>query len=100
MRWAVVIDGIVDNVVLWDGDKTIWLPPDGATMVPVDDAPEVGSGWTYRSRAKVKFTPPAEPETDPLASARAVIEAQADPNTPNPSTDALLTALAQLALES
>lgn len=34
-RYAVVENGIVINVVLWDGTTT-WQPPEGATLVRSD----------------------------------------------------------------
>lgn len=34
-RYAVVQDGVVTNVVLWDGVSD-WQPPEGATLVQSD----------------------------------------------------------------
>ncbi len=31
-RYAVVRDGVVENVVLWDGESD-WAPPEGSTLV-------------------------------------------------------------------
>jgi hypothetical protein len=33
--YAVVENGVVVNLVLWDGDTAIWQPPEGSTAVPV-----------------------------------------------------------------
>ena len=55
--YAVVdSDGLVVNVVLWDGEPTKWTPPDGCTLVPLPYVTEDdgyrrytgGIGWTYR----------------------------------------------------
>jgi hypothetical protein len=44
MRHAVVRDGVVENVVEWNGDSE-WTPPEGATVVAATDS--VGVGWSY-----------------------------------------------------
>lgn len=45
--YAVVEGGIVTNVIVWDGDETNWTPPEGATMVLVEDGmvPHIGLGY-------------------------------------------------------
>ena len=48
--WAVVVDGLVIDVVIWDGESE-WTPPDGAELVKLVDAPGVGIGWTYNPKA-------------------------------------------------
>lgn len=35
MRYVVVRDGIVENVILWDGEAD-WTPPEGTTAVQSD----------------------------------------------------------------
>ena len=37
--WIVIINGIVDNRVLWDGNTETWQPPAGVTMVREADLP-------------------------------------------------------------
>ncbi|RXF67677.1 hypothetical protein [Hansschlegelia zhihuaiae] len=54
-RYAVVIDGVVDNVVLWDGEAD-WSP-DGGDAVRCGD--EVEIGWTYEGGA---FRAPPRPD--------------------------------------
>lgn len=44
MRYAIVVDGIVTNVVLWDGEAT-WQT-DGES-VPLPDGSPVGIGWSW-----------------------------------------------------
>lgn len=44
-RYALVSEGVVVNVVLWDGDTRTWSPPEGTVAVKCSD--EVGVGWTF-----------------------------------------------------
>lgn len=56
-KYALVKDGTVENVILWDGvpyapatdeaPATGWNPPDGYTALPLEDDSSVGPGWTY-----------------------------------------------------
>lgn len=54
-RYAIIIEGVVNNVCLWDGDETKWQPPQGSvTRALVNDEPvNPGHSWT----AKGGFTP-------------------------------------------
>lgn len=46
MRYAVLVEGIVTNIVLWDGSPSTWTPPAGATMVAIGDEPcDIGWRW-------------------------------------------------------
>lgn len=59
-RYAMIKDGVVHNVCLWDGDTTKWQPPEDMTVLP---APEnIGVGWSY---ADGQWTEPAP--TDPAS---------------------------------
>jgi len=61
MRHAIIKNGLVTNVVLWD-KQTDWTPPEGAEVVALDDGTPAGPGWTYDGTT---FTPPPpEPELD------------------------------------
>lgn len=42
-RYAVVRDGAVINIAVWDGVSE-WTPPEGDTAIECPD--EVGIGWT------------------------------------------------------
>lgn len=59
-RWAIVINGVVENVCLWDGiefsaeNPTAWRPPEGATMINVQNT-FCGPGWLWDG---VQFSPP------------------------------------------
>jgi hypothetical protein len=51
-HWAVIADGVVSDVVVWDGESD-WTPPEGTTLESLADWPEVGIGWTYNPKATV-----------------------------------------------
>lgn len=57
MRYAVIIDEVVVNVVEWDGE-TPWQAPDGSTVVPAED-PSIQIGVGYVDGAVVD---PEDPE--------------------------------------
>ena len=45
MRYAMIKDGVVQNICLWDGDLNTWTPPEDMTVIA---APEnIGVGWSY-----------------------------------------------------
>lgn len=44
-RYAIVKDGVVVNLCLWDGDENKWTPPEGAVAVKVPAGVDVG--WLY-----------------------------------------------------
>lgn len=54
-NYAVIINGVVANVVVWDG-KSEWIPPEGETVPLADNG---GIGWSYSDG---RFSPPPEPE--------------------------------------
>ena len=58
-RYAMVRDGKVENVVLWDGDSKTWQPPAGVEMVKSDDAAP-GDGYDDKDGS---FTPAPSPPT-------------------------------------
>ena len=51
MRYAIIKDGVVENVIAWDGEAA-YDPGEGFEAVRTDDAQ---IGWTYDGEA---FTPP------------------------------------------
>lgn len=61
-RYALVCDGAVTNVVLWDGESE-WAIPDGCELVALTDDQLVNPGDTYDGQS---FT--ANPTTVPVAS--------------------------------
>lgn len=58
-RYAMIRGGVVENVVLWDGE-TDWNP--GADWTVTDCPSEVGPGWTYEGG---EFIPPPIVEPEP-----------------------------------
>lgn len=54
-KYAVVVNGIVTNTVVWDG-KNDWKPTEGDAVPLSGDA---GIGWGY---SEGTFSPPPEPE--------------------------------------
>jgi hypothetical protein len=59
-RYAIVEDGVVTNIVEWDGNEEKWSPPDGADLFEASDA--VGPGWRLSSG---ELAPPAQ-ESPPV----------------------------------
>jgi len=53
MKYAIVIDGKVDNIVEWDG-KTDYKPE--GELVKLKDDQVVSIGWAYKDK---KFVDPA-----------------------------------------
>lgn len=56
MRWAIVIGGVVDNLVLWDGSSD-WTPPKGSQAIQVSEGQPCGIGWTWDGTS---FSEPVE----------------------------------------
>lgn len=46
MRYAVILNGLVINVVLWDGEEP-WHPGDDVSAIDCPD--EVGIGWLWNA---------------------------------------------------
>ena len=47
MRWALVVGGVVENIIIWDGDTSRWQPPAGSQVVAVAAGQACSIGWTY-----------------------------------------------------
>lgn len=60
MRYALLIDGVVVNVVLWDGESEY---AENGELVPCPD--EVSVGWTL---AAGQWVAPPEPEAPEIPS--------------------------------
>ncbi|MHB9833813.1 hypothetical protein Q8F57_003140 [Paraburkholderia terrae] len=58
-NYAIVQDGMVINVVVWDGNTEEWQPPEGTTAVLVTD--ETGPAYIGFPYADGHFTPPPPP---------------------------------------
>jgi hypothetical protein len=44
-RYAIVKNGIVENIILWDGNPETWAPPEWVLMVPVNAGAVIGGTW-------------------------------------------------------
>jgi hypothetical protein len=72
MRYALVKDGQVVNVILWDGET----PFDAdSTPVLIPDELAVGPGWSYDGTS---WTAPAVEEVPPPTEDPAVVQAKQD----------------------
>lgn len=69
MKYAIIRDTLVENVVLWDGE-TEWQPPEGTTIVELGDT-IAGPGFTYDGTT---FTAPPEPEPETVEPFDATVE--------------------------
>jgi len=45
--YAIVESGVVNNVVLWDGDTATWQPPAGAQAVLLSSPAQAMIGYIY-----------------------------------------------------
>ncbi len=64
----MVLNGIVDNVCLWDGDTASWQPPPEYTMVPIPEGSQASIGWGWDG---TDFIPPESTTTqDPALLAQ------------------------------
>ena len=60
--YAVVVDGLCVNIIVWDGN-TAYHPGDDAELVKLEDGGPGGIGWTYNPKAtKNKWIAPPQPE--------------------------------------
>lgn len=56
--YAIVEDELVTNVIVWDGDESIWSPPEGATAIAIPEGNSVEIGDAY---ADGNFSSPLSP---------------------------------------
>jgi hypothetical protein len=45
--YAIVSNGVVVNIIVWDGDNSNWQPPSGSQAIPVPADIQMGMGSTY-----------------------------------------------------
>lgn len=55
-NYAVIENGVVINVILWDGETPLGLP-NGQTTVLIPDGSPAWIGWGYDG---TEFTPPSQ----------------------------------------
>lgn len=56
--YAVVENGVVSNLVLWDGNSD-WTPPTGTSAYALPDGSSVGLGWSTGDG--IHYVPPQAP---------------------------------------
>lgn len=59
MRYAIIVDGIIANIILWDGNTENWQPEEGVDAVLIPEDTDARIGGTY---ADGVFSPPPNPE--------------------------------------
>lgn len=64
MRYAIVSNSLVTNVVIWDG-KAEWSPPKGSQLIPAEDATSPGDTWdgTRFTKPLLAPLPPVVPSS-------------------------------------
>lgn len=85
-RYAVVCDGEVTNVCMWDG-KSAWDPGEGCTVHKLPDDSPAGVGWTRAGNGRFvapKDEPAPEPQAVPVtvdpAALAAFVQAVTNPD--------------------
>lgn len=63
MRYAIIRNGLVENVCEWDGEST-WAPPDGTTVEAAETI-TVGIGWQWNGGQPIDPNPPTPPPLPP-----------------------------------
>jgi hypothetical protein len=58
-RYAIVLDGVVSNIIVWDG-VAVWSPPVGSVVVALDADQPCDIGWTYDPKESPPFAAPVE----------------------------------------
>ena len=68
MNHAIVENGLVSNIIVWDGDTAIWSPPEGQSAVALSDDSPVVIGWSYSGTDfAAPPAPPAVPAPVPFS---------------------------------
>lgn len=65
MRYAIVRDGVIENVVLWDGAPG-WAPPEGTQLCELSQEDRAEIGWAWDGAPVV---PPKAPDPQPPTAA-------------------------------
>ncbi|BCP71360.1 TPA: tail fiber assembly protein [Escherichia coli] len=58
-EFAVIKDGLVDNIILWDGEDNAFAKDIDGELIAIPENIQVGIGWSYEGE---KFTSPPEPD--------------------------------------
>jgi hypothetical protein len=70
-NWAMILDNLVTNTVMWDGDTDTWQPPPEYLMEVIPEGSLVGVGWGWDGTT---FTEPYNPNLDQPGSVPDVIQ--------------------------
>lgn len=60
-KHAIVREGVVENVILWDSENSVWDAPEGVDVILVPWEEFVGVGYLFDGK---NFTSPQEPESE------------------------------------
>lgn len=71
MKHAVIRNGIIENIVEWDG-VAAWTPPAGTT-VELTEGLVLDIGWSWNEGRPRNPNPPATPQENAENKARALI---------------------------
>lgn len=63
MKYAIVLGGVVVNIVEWDGNPNTWQPDIGSQAVKLDAGSTVGAGFLYVGDIFTDTTPAPPPPT-------------------------------------
>lgn len=58
-NYIVVRDGVIENIIVWDGVSK-WIPPEGCIVLPADDNADMGALWDGEKSVRVEKTPSVE----------------------------------------
>ena len=61
-NWAMILNDIVENICLWDGNTATWQPPEGYLMEVVPEGSPVSIGWGWDG---TNFVAPPQPDPVP-----------------------------------
>ena len=75
MRYAIIRDGVVENIAEWDGEAA-WSPPPGTTAELAEQV-TVGIGWQWNDGQPIDPNPPTPAAEPAAAEARALMERRA-----------------------
>ena len=60
IRYAMIRNGVVEQISLWDGDLAVWQPSEEIVCIPAPD--EVDRDWTWDGENWAPPVPAAVPE--------------------------------------
>lgn len=70
-QYALIENGVVTNVIVWDGDAENWSAPEGVTTHLINEGEIICIGYTYDGTA---FTAPPELAPTPFTGAQVLAD--------------------------